>query len=62
MLLIQPQFSHITSIKLCNCCKVTIYLMVKSLSGFLPFWQGRLYLCSDWVYEYTIYHLPDLYD
>ena len=32
--------------------------MVMSLSSFLPFQQlseeGRLYLCSDWVYWYTI--------
>jgi hypothetical protein len=54
MLLIHPQFSPITDIKLCNCIKVTIGLMVKSLSGFLPLRQlseeGRNYLCSDWVY------------
>ena len=46
MLLIHPQFFAITAIKLCNCFKVTIGLMVKSLSGFLPLWQlsweGRL--------------------
>jgi hypothetical protein len=33
MLLIPPQFSPITD-KLCNCFKVTIGLMVKSLSSF----------------------------
>ena len=58
MLLIHPQFSPITAIKLCNCFKVTIDLVVKSLSGFLLLWQlsekGRLYLCSGWVYWYTI--------
>ena len=55
MLLIHPQFSPITAIKLCF--KVTIGFMVKSLSGFLPLRQlsleGHLYLCSDWVYSYT---------
>jgi hypothetical protein len=54
MLLIHPQFSPITATKLCNCFKITTGLMVKSLSGFLPLrqlsWEGRLYLCSDWVY------------
>ena len=39
MLLIHPQFSPITAIKLCNCFKVTIGIMVKSLSGFLPLRQ-----------------------
>jgi hypothetical protein len=33
--------------------------MVKFLSGFLSLWQpsleGRLYLCGDWVYWYTIH-------
>uniref|UniRef100_A0A8C7RUT3 Neuregulin C-terminal domain-containing protein n=1 Tax=Oncorhynchus mykiss TaxID=8022 RepID=A0A8C7RUT3_ONCMY len=37
MLLIHPQFSPITAIKLCNCFKVTTGLMVKSLRDFLPF-------------------------
>ena len=54
MLLINSQFSTITAIKLCNCFKVTIGLMVKTLSSFLPLqhlsWEGRLYLCSDWMY------------
>ena len=54
MLLIRPQFSPITTIKLCNCFEVHISLMVKFLSSFLPLQQlsqeGRLYLCSDWVY------------
>ena len=36
MLLIHPQFSSITAIKLGNCFKVPIGLMVKSLGGFLP--------------------------
>ena len=61
LLVIHPQFSPITAIKLSNCFKVTIGLMVKSLSGFLPLRQlsqeGRLYLCSDWVYWYTIQNL-----
>ena len=52
MLLIHPQFSPITAIKLCF--KIPIGLMVNSLSGFLPLrklsWEGRQYLCSDWVY------------
>jgi hypothetical protein len=52
--LIHPQFSPITGIKLCNCFKVTIGFMVKSLRGFLPLqqlsWEGHLYLFSDWVY------------
>ena len=39
MLLNQPQFSPITAIQLCNSFKVTIGLMVKSLSGFLPLRQ-----------------------
>ena len=39
MLLIHPQFSPITAIKLCNRFKVTIGLMVKFLSGFLPLRQ-----------------------
>ena len=39
MLLIDPQFSPITAIKLCNCFKVTIGLIVKFLSGFLPLQQ-----------------------
>jgi hypothetical protein len=39
------QFSPITAIKLRNCFKVTIGLMVKSLIDFL-------YLCSDWVHWY----------
>ena len=53
MLLIHPQFSPITA----HCTlsfKVTIGLMVKSLSSLLPLrqlsWEGRMYLCSDWVY------------
>ena len=53
MLLIQPQLSPITAIKLCNCFKVTVGLMVKSLSGCFPLRQlcleGHLYHCSDWV-------------
>jgi hypothetical protein len=57
MLLIHPQFS-ITSIKLCNCFTVTMGLMVKLLSSFCPLRQlsseGSLYICSDWVYCYTI--------
>ena len=39
MLLIHPQFSPLTAIKLYNCSKVTIGLMVESLSGFLPLRQ-----------------------
>ena len=39
MLLIRPQFSPITAIQLWKCFKVTIGLMVKSLSVFLPLWQ-----------------------
>ena len=39
MLLIHPQFSHITAIKLCNCFEVAIGLMAKSLNGFLPLRQ-----------------------
>ena len=39
MLLIHPQFSPVTAIKRCNWFKVTIGLMVKSLSGFLPLRQ-----------------------
>ena len=39
MLLIHPQFSAITAIKLCNCFKVIIGITVKSLSSFLPLWQ-----------------------
>ena len=40
MLLTHPQFSPIiTAIKLGCCVKVTISLMVKSLSGFLPLQQ-----------------------
>ena len=39
MLLMHPLFYHITAIKRCNCFKVTIGLMVKSLSGFLPLQQ-----------------------
>ena len=40
MLLIHPQFSPITAIKLCNCFKVTIkVIMVKPLSGSLPLRQ-----------------------
>jgi hypothetical protein len=39
ILLIHPQFSPITVVELCNCFKVTIGLMVKSMSGFLPLWQ-----------------------
>ena len=39
MLLIHPQFSPITAIKLCNYFKVTIGLRVKSLSVFLPLRQ-----------------------
>jgi hypothetical protein len=31
----------ITAVKLCNCFKVTIGLMMKYLSGFLPLWQLR---------------------
>ena len=46
MFLIPPQFTRITAIKLCNCFKVTIDIMVKSLCGFLPLCQlsleGRL--------------------
>ena len=38
-MLIHPQFSPITAIKLCNCFKVTIGLMVKSLRSVLPLWQ-----------------------
>jgi hypothetical protein len=34
MLLIHPQFSPITAINLCNCFKITIGLMVKSLEWF----------------------------
>ena len=53
-MLIHPQFSSVTAIKICSCFKVTIALMVKSLSGFLPLRQlsleGSLYLCSDWVH------------
>ena len=52
--LIHPPLSLITTIKLCNCFKVSIGLMVKSLPSFLPLWQlskgGHLYLCCDWVY------------
>ena len=58
MLLIYLQFSPIKASKVCNSFKVSIALMVKPLSGFLPLRQlsleGRLYLCSDWVYRYTI--------
>ena len=39
LLLIHPQFSPITAIKLFNCFKVTLGLLVKSLSGFLPLRQ-----------------------
>jgi hypothetical protein len=39
MLFIYPQFPPITEIKLCDCFKVTIGLMVKFLSGFLPLRQ-----------------------
>ena len=39
MLLIYRRFSPITATKLCNCFKVTIDLMVKSLTGFLPLQQ-----------------------
>ena len=39
MLLIHAQFSPITAIKLCNCFKVTMDLMVKSLGSFLPLQQ-----------------------
>ena len=39
MLLIHPQLSPIKAIKLCNCFKVIVDLMVKSLSGFLPLRQ-----------------------
>jgi hypothetical protein len=39
VLLIHPQCSPITAIKLSNCFKVTIVLMVKSLSSFLPLQQ-----------------------
>ena len=41
MLLIHPQLSPLTAIKLSNRFKVTIGLMVKSLSGFLPLRQLR---------------------
>ena len=34
MLLIHPQFYAVAAIKLCNCFKVTIGIMVKSLSDF----------------------------
>ena len=58
MLLIHPQFSPITAIKLCNCFKVPIGIIVTSLSGFLPLLllslEGHLYLCIDWVYWCTI--------
>ena len=36
MMMTHPQFSPSTAIKLCNGLKVTIDLIVKSLSGFLP--------------------------
>ena len=39
MLLIHPQFSPITAIKLCNSFKVTTGVMIKSLNRFLPLWQ-----------------------
>ena len=39
MLLIHPQLSPITAIKLGKSFKITISLMVKSLSGFLPLLQ-----------------------
>jgi hypothetical protein len=45
MLLIHPKYSPITGIKLCSCFKVTIGLMAKSLSGFLPFRQVRKDAC-----------------
>ena len=58
MVLIHPQLSPVTAIKLCTCFKVTIALVVKSLSGFfhlcLLSQEGSLYLCSDWVCWYTI--------
>ena len=53
MLLILPQFSPVTSIKLCNCFKVNIGLTGEIPERFpsSPATElGRLYLCSDWVY------------
>ena len=35
-MLLYPQFSPITAIKLCNCFKVTMGLLVEYLNGFLP--------------------------
>ena len=55
---VDPSSSFLSQPLNSNCFKVNIGLMVKSLSGFLPLRQlssgGSLYLCSDWVFWYTI--------
>jgi hypothetical protein len=51
MLLINNQFSPITAIKLCNCFKVTIDLMVKSLPLRQLSSEGRMYRCSTWCID-----------
>jgi hypothetical protein len=50
MLLFQSQFCHITAIQLSNCFKVTIGLSEWFPSSPATELEGRLYLCSEWVY------------